>query len=198
MATKIILPSLGESVSEATVGQWIKEVGDFVKIGETLVSLETDKVTIEVPSPVSGKLKEVSFSAGEIVTPGAFLGYIEEVEDHDFSQKKDAPVTVCDTSENFQMPHSPSASKLIAEHDLSPADIKGTGKRGQILKSDVMEAIAHSGSSTDKSKIDSGKKVFFLGFLAVPLIVLKNLVLPKGCLKSVSKCLVYVILFLNA
>ncbi|ACT57525.1 2-oxoglutarate dehydrogenase complex dihydrolipoyllysine-residue succinyltransferase [Candidatus Liberibacter asiaticus] len=167
MATKILVPSLGESVNEATVGTWLKEIGESVEIGEILVELETDKVTVEVPSPVSGKLHEMSVAKGDTVTYGGFLGYIVEIaRDEDESIKQNSPNSTANglpeiTDQGFQMPHSPSASKLIAESGLSPSDIKGTGKRGQILKSDVMAAISRSESSVDQSTVDSHKKGVF-------------------------------------
>ncbi len=78
MATEIRVPTLGESVSEATVGTWFKKVGDAVKVDEPLLELETDKVTIEVPAPVSGTLSEIVAQAGETVGLGALLGQIAE------------------------------------------------------------------------------------------------------------------------
>ncbi|MEG8099138.1 2-oxoglutarate dehydrogenase complex dihydrolipoyllysine-residue succinyltransferase [Candidatus Liberibacter brunswickensis] len=161
MDTKIVLPSLGESVNEATVGTWIKKVGDFVEMGETLVDLETDKVTIEVPSPISGQLKEIYFLTGDTVAPGSFLGCISKILENKSTKEEFVPVDVSDSSKDFKMPNSPSASKLIAESNLSPSDIKGRGKRGQVLKEDVLQAIANSKStSSDKSKVLSEGKSF--------------------------------------
>ena len=78
MATEIRVPTLGESVSEATVGTWFKKVGDAVKADEILCELETDKVTVEVPAPASGTLSEIVANAGETVAPGGLLGNIAE------------------------------------------------------------------------------------------------------------------------
>src|SRR6218665_2435517 len=78
MATEIRVPTLGESVSEATVGTWFKKVGDVVKADEPLVELETDKVTVEVPAPASGVLSEIVAPNGETVGLGALLGQIAE------------------------------------------------------------------------------------------------------------------------
>ncbi|ADR52391.1 dihydrolipoamide succinyltransferase [Candidatus Liberibacter solanacearum CLso-ZC1] len=157
MATKILVPSLGESVSEATVGTWSKKVGDFVEIGETLVDLETDKVSIEVPSPVSGELTDISVATGEIVIAGGFLGYVSEVSGQKSIKKKSSHSIASDIVERvgYHMPQSPSAAKLIAESGMSLSDITGTGKRGQILKSDVETAISNTVSSSDKSRLSS-------------------------------------------
>src|SRR5690606_7982612 len=76
MATEIRVPTLGESVSEATIGTWFKKVGDTVKADEPLCELETDKVTIEVPAPASGVLSEITANAGDTVEPGGLLGQI--------------------------------------------------------------------------------------------------------------------------
>ncbi len=76
MATEIRVPTLGESVSEATVGKWLKKAGDPVKADETLLELETDKVSIEVPSPASGVLSEITVKEGDTVSPGGLLGMI--------------------------------------------------------------------------------------------------------------------------
>ncbi|WP_342585966.1 biotin/lipoyl-containing protein, partial [Rhizobium anhuiense] len=78
MATEIRVPTLGESVSEATVGTWFKKVGDAIKADEPILELETDKVTIEVPAPASGTLSEIVAAAGETVGLGALLGQIAE------------------------------------------------------------------------------------------------------------------------
>jgi len=78
MATEIRVPNLGESIVEATVGQWFKQAGDAVSAAEPLVELETDKVTVEVPAPTSGVLSEIAVKAGETVAVGALLGAIAE------------------------------------------------------------------------------------------------------------------------
>jgi 2-oxoglutarate dehydrogenase E2 component (dihydrolipoamide succinyltransferase) len=80
MATEVRVPTLGESVSEATIGTWLKKVGDTVKVDEPLVELETDKVSIEVPSPVSGVLSEILAKDGETVEVNALLATIAEGE----------------------------------------------------------------------------------------------------------------------
>ena len=88
MATEIRVPTLGESVTEATVGQWFKQAGDAVTADEPLVELETDKVTVEVPAPASGVLSEIVVEAGDTVAVGSLLGAIAEGDD----KAKPAPV----------------------------------------------------------------------------------------------------------
>ena len=147
MATEIRVPTLGESVSEATVGTWFKKVGDSVKADEPLLELETDKVTIEVPSPAAGTLAEIVAQAGETVGLGALLGQIAEGAVAATSApapaapapaKAEAPAAATASA----MPVSPAAAKVAADANVSTADVEGSGKRGQILKGDVLAAIA--------------------------------------------------------
>jgi 2-oxoglutarate dehydrogenase E2 component (dihydrolipoamide succinyltransferase) len=161
MATEIRVPTLGESVSEATVGTWFKKVGDAVKADEILCELETDKVTVEVPAPATGVLSEIVAKDGETVAPGGLLGQIAEGAVADAapaaapaeSAKAEAapaappapvaPAAVPATS----MPPAPSAAKLMADSNVAAADVEGSGKRGQVLKEDVLAAIAKGPSA---------------------------------------------------
>ena len=150
MATEIRVPTLGESVSEATVGTWFKKVGDAVKADEILCELETDKVTVEVPAPKAGTLSEIVANAGETVAPGGLLGQIAEgaVADAAPAAKpaepaKAAPAPVAAAAAPAtSMPAAPSAAKLMADSNIAAADVEGSGKRGQVLKEDVLAAIA--------------------------------------------------------
>jgi 2-oxoglutarate dehydrogenase E2 component (dihydrolipoamide succinyltransferase) len=167
MATEIRVPSLGESVVEATVGQWFKQAGDAVSADEPLVELETDKVTVEVPAPASGVLSEISVKPGETVAVGALLGAIAEGDGKakpvkpqaaapapvmtDVRSVSPAPPTEAKELEREpqrreevsadEMPPSPSARKLMAEAGLGPHEVKGSGRRGQVLKHDALGAV---------------------------------------------------------
>lgn len=147
MATEIRVPTLGESVSEATVGTWFKKVGDTVKADEPLVELETDKVTVEVPSPVSGVLTEIVAAAGETVGLAALLGQIAEgaagaAAAPAAAAPAAAPAPAAAAPAAAAVPPSPAAAKVAADAGLSTADVDGSGKRGQVLKGDVLAAIA--------------------------------------------------------
>jgi len=158
MATEIRVPTLGESVSEATVGTWFKKVGDTVKVDEPLVELETDKVTVEVPSPVSGVLTEIVAANGDTVGLGALLGQIAEGAAGTASAEPTkaaspapaAPAAAAATAPAAPsvsvpataMPAAPAAAKMLAENNLSADQVDGSGKRGQVLKGDVLAAIA--------------------------------------------------------
>ena len=179
MATEIRVPTLGESVTEATIGTWYKKVGDAVAVDETLLELETDKVTLEVPAPAAGTLSEIAANEGDTVEVGALLGMIGEGEgakpakksddggkaEKKTEEKKDAvPEAAADGKEAAEktaatagpeqisekkggMPASPSASKMMAEKGVSEDRVEGTGKRGQILKEDVMTALTKGAAS---------------------------------------------------
>src|SRR5512132_4393569 len=185
MATEIRVPTLGESVTEATVGQWYKKAGDPVTADEPLVELETDKVTVEVPAPASGVLSEIVVKAGDTVAVGSVLGAIAEGDGkakpapvkataaapQPVPQPAPAPVKppeppkppkmqpaalerepspreeVSDSGNGngngagaakVEMPPSPAARKYLAETGLSPASVVGSGRRGQVLKQDVL------------------------------------------------------------
>ena len=148
MATEIRVPTLGESVSEATVGTWFKKVGDTVKADEPLVELETDKVTVEVPAPASGVLTEIVAANGETVGLGALLGQIAEGAAVAASAPAAAPAPTAAPAvaaaapAASAMPAAPAAAKMLAENNLSADQVDGSGKRGQVLKGDVIAAIA--------------------------------------------------------
>ena len=141
MATEIRVPTLGESVSEATIGKWFKKPGDAVKQDEPLVELETDKVTLEVNAPASGVLAEIVANDGDTVGVGALLGQIAEGAGGAVAAPKAAAPAAA--SKGPAMPPSPAAAKVAADAGLSAGDIAGSGKRGQVLKGDVLAAIAN-------------------------------------------------------
>ncbi|MDO3432829.1 2-oxoglutarate dehydrogenase complex dihydrolipoyllysine-residue succinyltransferase [Rhizobium sp. CBN3] len=160
MATEIRVPTLGESVSEATVGTWFKKVGDAIKADEPILELETDKVTIEVPAPVSGTLSEIVAAAGETVGLGALLGQIAEgagaaapaaaapaaapaqPAPAAAAQPAAAAAASSSSASVSTMPPAPAAAKMLAESNLSADQVDGSGKRGQVLKGDVIAAVA--------------------------------------------------------
>ncbi|WP_299870351.1 2-oxoglutarate dehydrogenase complex dihydrolipoyllysine-residue succinyltransferase [uncultured Hoeflea sp.] len=152
MATEVRVPTLGESVSEATIGTWFKQAGDTVKVDEPLVELETDKVSIEVPSPVSGTLSEILAKDGETVEVNALLAHIAEGA---APAAKAAAAPAAKTEEaakpaakaGTDMPAAPSAQKLMAENKIDSGSVAGSGKRGQVLKGDVLDAIGKGSSA---------------------------------------------------
>lgn len=153
MAGDILVPSLGESVTEATVAKWFKKVGDAVAQDEPLVELETDKVTMEVNAPAAGMLKDIKIGEGKTVEVGALLGSI------DVGAAGKASVAPAKTAVSAPIPHptasakaaapqsGPAARKLLDETGIAPASIAGTGKDGRITKGDVLAAAAHGVSA---------------------------------------------------
>ncbi|KZL15905.1 2-oxoglutarate dehydrogenase complex dihydrolipoyllysine-residue succinyltransferase [Pseudovibrio sp. Ad26] len=131
---EVLVPHAGESVTEAEVGEWSVKVGDVVKADDILVELETDKAAQEVPSPVAGTVVEIAQATGATVEPGNLLCKIAK---GDGAAAGAAPV-VSGTS----MPAAPSAAKMMAEKGLSADQVAGSGKRGQVLKGDVLAAVA--------------------------------------------------------
>jgi 2-oxoglutarate dehydrogenase E2 component (dihydrolipoamide succinyltransferase) len=144
MAKEIRVPALGESVSEATIAKWFRDVGDSVNVDEPLVELETDKVTVEVPSPASGKLSSISAKAGATVNVGALLGAIEEGVAASTASAKAATAAPAKTAEPVKADQqlSPAVRKIAAENKIDVAAISGSGKDGRVTKGDVLEMLA--------------------------------------------------------
>ncbi|MBV2146813.1 2-oxoglutarate dehydrogenase complex dihydrolipoyllysine-residue succinyltransferase [Sphingobium sp. AS12] len=158
MATEVKVPTLGESVTEATVGQWLKKPGEAVALDEPIVSLETDKVAVDVPAPVAGTLGDIIAKEGETVNVGALLALINEgaaaaaapaaapaakAEAAAPAPAASAPAPVAlDDDDGGNLTLSPAVRRLVLEHGLDPSKIKGTGKDGRLTKDDVTAAVA--------------------------------------------------------
>ena len=163
--TEIRVPTLGESVTEATVATWFKEPGDIVNIDEMLCELETDKVTVEVPSTVSGTLSEIVAKEGETVGLDAILGIITEGSVQKVakqsSQEKKPSVSnqKIDENQNFKdLGNAPSAKKLMQENKINSETLVGTGRDGRIMKEDVL-AVLNSDSNTNNIGNQESKKI---------------------------------------
>ena len=168
MTVEIKVPTLGESVSEATVGKWFKKPGDAIKVDEPIVELETDKVSIEVNAPVSGALGEILFSEGTDVEVGALLGTIDEFKegekvpetggnldkipdlDENHERLEESQNSSLIEKENFQGSEtqgvvkkapSPAVRKLLSENQVNANTISGTGRGGRITKGDVISIL---------------------------------------------------------
>ncbi|MEZ5910203.1 MAG: 2-oxoglutarate dehydrogenase complex dihydrolipoyllysine-residue succinyltransferase [Hyphomicrobiaceae bacterium] len=151
MPSEIRVPTLGESVTEATVGKWFKAPGDTVSADEPLCELETDKVTVEVPAPSAGVLSEIKVSEGTTVAIGTVLGIIKEGAGKAAGEAKPAKASAPakapekpaeQVKAGSQMPPSPAARKALAEAGIDANTVAGSGKRGQVLKEDVQRATA--------------------------------------------------------
>jgi 2-oxoglutarate dehydrogenase E2 component (dihydrolipoamide succinyltransferase) len=168
---EIRVPTLGESITEATIGRWFKQAGDAVAVDEPLVELETDKVTIEVPAPAAGVLSEVAAKDGETVAVGALLGQISEgsgaTGKPDEKTSKAKPITAGPEQPQSkpeakpaqparqpaakvapaEVPLAPSVRKLAAETGTDPGKIAGGGKDGRVTKGDMLEAIERAAAA---------------------------------------------------
>jgi 2-oxoglutarate dehydrogenase E2 component (dihydrolipoamide succinyltransferase) len=166
---QVIMPQLGETVAEGVVTKWYKKVGDPVKADETLFDVETDKVSTEIPAPVSGIIAEILVQEGVTAKVGAPLAVINEggtdapaakqesgaaaVAPAEVKQAAVAAATPAATARATRFKPvdagerlSPVVRRLIAEHQLSPADIRGTGRDGRITREDVLSFIAQRGA----------------------------------------------------
>ncbi|KAB2920356.1 MAG: 2-oxoglutarate dehydrogenase complex dihydrolipoyllysine-residue succinyltransferase [Hyphomicrobiaceae bacterium] len=151
MTIEIKVPALGESVTEATVGQWFKKPGEAVNADEPLCELETDKVTVEVPAPATGVLSDIKVPQGTTVAVGTVLGSISEgaraapqpAARAEPAAARPAPDGKAAPARPAPgVPPAPAARKMMEEHGLTAADVKGSGRHGQVLKEDVMGAAA--------------------------------------------------------
>ena len=144
MSTEIKVPVLGESISEATLGQWLKKPGEAVALDEPIASLETDKVAVEVPSPVAGVMGAYSVEEGATVNVGAVIGVIEAGSGAvaapavaAVAAAAPAPVATADVAD---LTLSPAVRRLVLELGIDPTKVKGSGKDGRLTKEDVLAA----------------------------------------------------------
>ncbi|MXP14431.1 2-oxoglutarate dehydrogenase complex dihydrolipoyllysine-residue succinyltransferase [Altererythrobacter confluentis] len=168
MASEIKVPALGESVTEGTIGEWLKKPGDAVAVDEPIVSLETDKVAIEVPSPVAGVIGELKAQVGDTVEVGAIIATVEEgataaaaptaeaapaespapsaspAPAASPSPDKNEGTVASDASQTL----SPAVRRAVLEHGIDPSAVKGSGRDGRLTKEDVIAAAKAKGDET--------------------------------------------------
>ena len=160
MALKILIPTVGESITEVQVGEWLKSPGELVRKDEPIVEIETDKATVEVSAPFDGKLTEIVKKTGENAEVGDLIAYFEEAEvPAEVPAAKTAavpvaaaapaaaPAVAASGSDGAHV--MPAAQRLLAEHGLRAADIQATGPGGRLLKEDVQRHLDSAASSGD-------------------------------------------------
>ncbi len=160
--TDIRVPTLGESITEATIGKWFKKPGDPVAVDEPLVELETEKVTIEVPAPASGVLAEIAAKDGETVAVGALLGQIQDGAGATAAKKAaeakappagkpaaapEAAAAPAPAVAKSDTPLAPSVRRLTAESGVDTATVPGSGKDGRVTKGDMLAAIERAAAA---------------------------------------------------
>lgn len=146
MAKDLVVPTLGESVTEATVSKWLKQVGDSVKADEPVVELETDKVSVSVPSPETGVLSEIKIQAGKTVNVGTVLGSIGSgsaavVKKEAVKTTEPLKPKIVEASINKKEILSPAVKRIVEEKRIDISTISGSGRDGRILKGDLLESM---------------------------------------------------------
>jgi 2-oxoglutarate dehydrogenase E2 component (dihydrolipoamide succinyltransferase) len=155
MTANIVVPALGESVTEATVAKWLKAQGEPVNVDEPLLELETDKVTLEVFAPTAGVLSEIKVDAGQTVEVGAVLGVIgdgagsaQPAAKPASNEAVKAPAKEAAKPTAAAEPLAPAVRKLVEENKLNPAEINASGKDGRLTKGDVLAFLEARGKTT--------------------------------------------------
>ena len=167
MSTELIVPSLGESITEATVSKWLKNIGESFKVDEPLVEIETDKITVEVPAPIAGVLSEIKVEVGSDVNIGGVLAIIGESKEvapseekkqlkkevvEEFKDKTKQNVGNQDTlQKDFKL--SPSVKKILEESNLDSSKIKSSRADGRLTKADVIEHLQNPLKNNKKSTV---------------------------------------------
>ena len=165
MSVPVEVPTLGESVTEAIIAEWLKKEGDFVEEDEIIAELETDKITVEVPAPVAGTIKKLRFAIDDAVNPGDVIADIEPGESKGGdagdakadASKEEAPKAAAAAEEGDDADHDkvgPAVRRLVEENNLELADIKGTGPGGRVTKGDVQQHIKEGGTSRKKAEAE--------------------------------------------
>ena len=167
MSVELIVPTLGESITEATVSKWLKKIGESFEVDEPLVEIETDKITVEVPAPSAGVLSEIKIKEGTDVNIGGVLGIIGEIDATTPSkQKKQLPVedvkdektkNKADSNNQNNLTKdsklSPSVKKILEENNLEASRIKSSREDGRLTKADVLEHLKNPSKNNNKQSM---------------------------------------------
>jgi len=158
MATDIIMPQLGESIAEGTVVKWLIPVGGMIQKDESLLEVETEKVTLEIPSPATGLLNEIVVHEGQTVPVGTLLARIDSVPASEVVNRVGGVVVrPMEPTPAGDQHHSPAVRQLAKEHGIDLSQVKGTGVGGRVTKKDVLDVIAQSGSQANIAAVASGE-----------------------------------------
>ena len=149
MATDIIMPQLGESIAEGTVVKWLVPVGGTIQKDESLLEVETEKVTLEIPSPATGRLNEIIVHEGQTVPVGTLLAHLQSVPPSEVVNRVGGVVVrAMEPDPAGDQHHSPAVRQLAREHGIDLSQVKGTGVGSRVTKKDVLDFIAGSGSQS--------------------------------------------------
>ena len=163
MAIELVIPQVGESVTEVEVGTWLKAPGDFVEVDEPIVEIESDKATVEIFAPVSGKITEILKQTGEAATVGELIGYMDEAEVPAVTPVATAvpaaapaappPAKSTDGSAKSQARVMPAARRVLAQKGLSAGEVEATGPGGRLLKEDVLRHAESGPAAASKDSV---------------------------------------------
>ena len=155
---EITVPELGESVTEATVGQWLVQEGELLSTDQILCELETDKVAVEVRAPSAGILRQITAKTGNIVKIGGLIAFIDpqssgKLSPNIIQKTPDAQSNItgdipAPPQKTRDIEHAPSAKIMMAHNQISSADVEGTGKDGRVMKDDVVRVLKKAETTT--------------------------------------------------
>ena len=168
MSVELIVPTLGESITEATVSKWLKKIGESFEVDEPLVEIETDKITVEVPAPSAGVLSEIKVKEGTDVNIGGVLGIIGEIDattpskekkelpEEEVSKENKKTKVVSNNQNNLTNDSklSPSVKKILEENNLESSKIKSSREDGRLTKADVLEHLKNPSKNNNKSSME--------------------------------------------
>ena len=168
MSVELIVPTLGESITEATVSKWLKQIGESFEVDEPLVEIETDKITVEVPAPSAGVLSEIKVKEGKDVNIGGVLGIIGEIEattkskekkqlpEEEVSKENKKTKVVSNNQNNLTNDPklAPSVKKILEENNLESSKIKSSREDGRLTKADVLEHLKNPSKNNNKSSME--------------------------------------------
>ena len=168
MSVELIVPTLGESITEATVSKWLKKIGESFEVDEPLVEIETDKITVEVPAPSAGVLSEIKVKEGKDVNIGGVLGIIGEIDatapskekkqlpEEEVSKENKETKVVSNNQNNLTNDPklSPSVKKILEENNLESSKIKSSREDGRLTKADVLEHLKNPSKNNNKSSME--------------------------------------------
>jgi len=168
MSVELIVPTLGESITEATVSKWLKKIGESFEVDEPLVEIETDKITVEVPAPSAGVLSEIKVKEGKDVNIGGVLGIIGKIDptppskekkqlpEEEVSKENKKTKVVSNNKNNLTNDPklSPSVKKILEENNLESSKIKSSREDGRLTKADVLEHLKNPSKNNNKSSME--------------------------------------------
>ena len=152
MVTEIKSPTYPESVADGTIANWVKKEGQAVKQDELIAEIETDKIVLEVLSPINGKISKILKPEGEVVNSGELIAQIEETSGHteEEDQEDSLKENVSSKNENNSLNHGPAVRRMLEEYNLDPKNITGSGKDGRISKSDIKNYLENINKKPEK------------------------------------------------